>query len=201
LIPQKLSSGILFLSMMENRPRKKELKFNLLNSMDHPTICNGKEETTSTNGDALVDCIVYANELRKYPHMDRLAGTRRIIPPPKKDASCSITMCGNDDDPSCRLLLYCPNGHYIHDRCLEDMFVAADNLNILVCPQCRSEDMMSKVVTANPMPNPSILHLKCSDRVIVMKALYREFPRAAGGISLLTMIIKGKRSPSAVEIR
>jgi hypothetical protein len=129
----------------------------------------------TTNDDAVVDCVVYANELRMDERLTRVDAVRRVVDgPPSEGSSCSITMCGNDDGPGCRLLRYCRNGHRMHDRCLEDMFLTADTLSVVVCPQCRSDDIVRMVTRAKPIPNVLAMEAVCGDGSTVGRAMAAE---------------------------
>ena len=114
-----------------------------------------------TNDDAVVDCIVYACESRNHGIAEdqRARLTRRVAaagPDNVSGKECSITMCGNDDDPSNQLLQYCENGHCLHDVCIEYIFDKAESLSTAVCPQCRSQRMIYLVTRAKPIESESV---------------------------------------------
>lgn len=111
-----------------------------------------EEMNTTTNDDAVVDCIVHASEFRRGDISEILPATRRIVDPPPKDVSCSITMCGNDECENPRMLRYCQNGHCIHSQCLESLFENAESLVVTTCPQCRSKNMVEITLKALPIP-------------------------------------------------
>jgi hypothetical protein len=148
---------------------------------------------TTTNDDALVDCIVYANEVRIGQAQENVVGTRAIsdpLPPPH-DLACSISMCGNDEecDSPCRLLRYCPNGHCMHDRCVEYLYMAAETLSVVVCPQCRSEHPMKLVLEANPI-HPRLMCLLWGDKSVVRHAVKTTVPHVDGAYILPFLLDK-----------
>ena len=105
--------------------------------------------TKQTNNDAVVDCIVYANE-RRVADSDQpyKQPTRAILG--NVDKECSITMCGMQSDDT-RTLVFCENGHCMHDVCIENIVEHASDLNLLRCPQCRSDDALQWVMEAMPI--------------------------------------------------
>lgn len=108
-----------------------------------------------SNDDALIDCIVYANEQRMIgKDAPFVFGKRRVMDAPDPDAcDCSISMCGNGevDGRESRLLRYCPNGHCMHDACIENLFMAAETMSVTCCPQCRSDIAREKALEMSPM--------------------------------------------------
>lgn len=148
---------------------------------------------TITNNDAVVDCIVYANEVRMGDTPEGIKTQRTVIDPPLLSKGCSISMCGNDDDPECRLLCYCPNGHCLHDKCLEYMFAASESLSTVVCPQCRSEYMIDLVTKAKPIPTQIFEKMWCDDAVVAKSI--RHFVPEINGISMLPMLITQQEKP------
>jgi hypothetical protein len=143
-------------------------------------------ERTTTNDDAVVDCIVHASELRRGDIANVLPATRRIVDPPPKDSPCSITMCGNDDENS-RLLRYCPNGHCMHSQCLESLFENAESLVVTTCPQCRSKNMVELTLKAMPIP---IHHFNAlwNDRDNMKNAITSLIPEVRG-INMLPLLM------------
>lgn len=142
----------------------------------------------TTNDDAVVDCIVYANEIRIGDREDNAKGCRRVIDFDAQGKDCSISMCGNEDDPECRMLRYCENGHCLHDKCLEQIFLATDSLSVVVCPQCRSKKVMQLVVDAVPIPMAQFESHYAPSRWAskAIKSVVPEFR----GTSMLPMLIK-----------
>lgn len=114
---------------------------------------------TIKNDDAIVDCIVYACECKALntPLDQRLPLTRRVVDFDPAGKDCSISFCGNDEDPSCQLLKYCENGHCLHSTCLEYLFGAAESLSTTVCPQCRSDRMISITLKAKPIERDNFI--------------------------------------------
>lgn len=108
---------------------------------------------TIENDDAVVDCIVYTLTSEDVPLDQRLRLTRRVVNSGADNKDCSVTMCGNDDDPANQMLRYCENGHYLHDICLEYIMSNAESLHSTVCPQCRSSRAFNLMTRANPIPN------------------------------------------------
>jgi hypothetical protein len=151
-------------------------------------------ENTMTNDDAVVDCIVYANEVRMGNSPEGIRGTRAIKDPPPADKDCSISMCGEDDDPLCRMLRYCSNGHCMHDKCLEYMFKEAETLSTVVCPQCRSEHMVDLVIAANPI-QPQIFKRMWSDNSVAARGI-KHFVPEVNGVSMLPMLMVKKQERS-----
>ena len=153
----------------------------------------------TTNDDAVADCVTYANELRMNDEMERVPGTRPVIDDVDgifARASCSISMCGNEDDPTCRMLRSCSNGHCMHDRCLEDMFIAARNVAILVCPQCRSDGIADLIYRARPIPSDVLLNLICGDRAVVMRAIKFECMEGSDAARALWMTSLARQDPN-----
>jgi hypothetical protein len=143
------------------------------------------------NDDALVDCVAYANEVRMGRTPDGIPARRPISGAPERsDSMCSISMCGNDDDPSCRLVRYCENGHFVHDRCIEYMIMESDTLSTTTCPQCRSNRVMVAVVNANPI-HDSILRLNFGTDEMAERAIRSVVPEI-GGACLLPTLLKGE---------
>lgn len=143
------------------------------------------------NDDALIDCIVYANEVRMGTSPEGILSQRQIIDPPPPDKECSISMCGNDGDPSCQLLRYCPNGHCIHDKCVDYMYRESESLSTVVCPQCRSDSVMDAVVDAVPIPFRIFTEF-WSDKAVAADAV-RYFAPEIGGISMLPLLMMKER--------
>lgn len=108
---------------------------------------------TIENDDAVVDCIVYTLTSEDVPQEQRQRLTRRVVNSGAENKDCSVTMCGNDDDPANQMLRYCENGHYLHDICLEYIMSNAESVHSVVCPQCRSNQVFNLVVTAQPITN------------------------------------------------
>lgn len=48
---------------------------------------------------------------------------------------CAISMCDNVGSP---LVLWCPNGHYMHNECIEGL-VKASYPDAPTCPMCRND--------------------------------------------------------------
>ena len=146
-----------------------------------------------TNDDAVVDCIVDACESRNHGIAEdqRARLTRRVAaagPDNVSGKECSITMCGNDDDPSNQLLQYCENGHCLHDVCIEYIFDKAESLSTAVCPQCRSQRMIYLVTRAKPIESDEfalrICHKGFAEKIISVAA--REAAAAAAAATVAT---------------
>lgn len=103
---------------------------------------------TITNDDAVVDCIVYSCEEHTE---ERVPLTRRVVDFDSSGKDCSVTLCGNDEEPGVQLLRYCENGHCLHTVCIEYLFDKSESLSTAVCPQCRSERMIRLVLNAKPI--------------------------------------------------
>jgi hypothetical protein len=106
----------------------------------------------TSNDNALLDCIYYAVETRHQDEGEFVCGTRPITggPPTGSDKECVITMCGNDEQeegrPPCRLIRVCPNGHYMHDRCIEFLMRNATSEGLVCCPMCKSREILPGVL-------------------------------------------------------
>ena len=111
--------------------------------------------TTITNDDAIADCIFYAEDIKADLHTFHVPFklTRKIRPPAPPTAECSITMCGNDQYP---LVQYCENRHYVHTKCLENMFVLGRDSSSGYCPQCRSQRAAVVATLALPVIPESV---------------------------------------------
>lgn len=145
-------------------------------------------ETTSNN-DALVDCIVYANQVRMGMIPSKVEGRRQIrdLGSISSDNVCSISMCGNDDDPSVRVLKYCENGHFMHDKCIEYLFESAEHLSVVGCPQCRSRFAIDLAKKRVPIPGSIFTKLVCSDAVV------DKIVAGLGGMGALILVTKIKK--------
>lgn len=128
---------------------------------------------TITNGDAVSDCLIYALQCR-LDEKEPIPGTRRIIDgPPNERDTCSITMCGNDDEPGIRMLRICENGHCMHDCCFENYLMNVENIITQGdCPQCRSSHMWTSVEYYAIMFNNAL-----SDRVSPRAVMGRIFQK------------------------
>lgn len=136
-------------------------------------------QTTINNDDAVVDCAVYANEVRMCKSPAGIISQRRVCDVDTSGKTCSISMCGNDDDPECRMLKYCPNGHFIHDKCLEFLFQASETLSTIACPQCRSNNVTALITEKIPIPICHIIKM-FSDSAIVSNAIKSTLPDPLG---------------------
>lgn len=145
--------------------------------------------TTTTNDDALVDCVIYANDARGDDLRGDVRAARATADPPPRDAQCSITMCGNEDDPECRMLRYCENGHCMHDKCIEYMFREAESLSVAMCPQCRSRHVLDVVLREVPVPQSAVEKMASPDFVAYRAANFAA-PEFAGGDSALPLVIE-----------
>jgi hypothetical protein len=143
----------------------------------------------TTNDDAVIDCVVYANDVRMGVSAEGIQARRVVKDPPQSVSGCSISMCGNDDDPECRLLRYCPNGHCMHDKCLEYMFTASESLSTVMCPQCRSDHVVNLIVGAKPIPTETFEKMWSADAVAA-RAIQRFVPEVRGGASMLPMLLQ-----------
>ena len=114
------------------------------------------------NDDLFVDCLIYAAEMRsvRVPFDSEeykvLPDNLSVIYPGTKtcdQSDCSVTMCGMDGP----MVQFCGNGHFIHAICLENMCYNASDIDTLVCPQCRENNLISKLKPALPI---SIMDLR-----------------------------------------
>jgi hypothetical protein len=103
----------------------------------------------------VVDCVAYAASMEalgvgidteEYLMLDSVPGVAEVCAG-RESKECSITMCGMDGP----LLRLCGNGHYIHSTCFENMCYNSSSIDVITCPQCRENKLVSKIMRAMPI--------------------------------------------------
>jgi hypothetical protein len=129
----------------------------------------------TTNDDAVVDCILMAFEAEQADADSMAPGKWRVSDADGLPHECSIPMCANEGDAGSRLLRYCENGHYVHDKCIEYMFRFAPSLDAACCPQDRSRRAIALVLEAMPLSAEDLYKVASPDFIAISAMLEHKF--------------------------